>query len=408
MRLLLSLLLPLFLVAQSAKASIIYSKQTGQWTSASTWQGNVIPLANDYVIIKTGHTVTHTGAFNRNGNLDVDGTLVLPTNVARLFSALSAVEISGQLRLEGGTLAFAGQVYGGGLYRQTNGISQFTASYSVVSTDLQGGTAMFAGDNTQFGYLVLKNATLDNLNGQGEFLVGTEFSWLDQGYVALNTTLTVQEGAFLQFAANATFKNDGLVKNRGTAHCTSGNLTGVNLNLNLFFNYGLWEIDVPAGKTLNVDKQDIDNRAGGTIIKKGSGALTYTNTGTFSTFFGDNTFHVQAGNCTLNVPAFYPHNGTWQIDAGATVTFNPKPNTDLAKFKGPLFINYGEIKGDAILQFSDDSNTSMEGSGKYANVEINKSGGAEVILLGSPEITDRKSTRLNSSHSTLSRMPSSA
>ena len=43
----------------------------------------------------------------------------------------------------------------------------------------------------------------------------------------------------------------------------------MNVNLNNFFNYGLWEIDVPAGKNLTVTKQDIDNKPGGTISAGG-------------------------------------------------------------------------------------------------------------------------------------------
>ncbi len=388
MRLLLLLLFP-FLSLQMANASIVYSKQSGLWSAASTWEGNAVPSGNDYVIIKTGHTVTNNSPFFRNGNLDVDGILVLPNNVARTFSALSAVEISGQLRLESGTLAFAGQVYGTGLYRQIAGVSQFIAQYDVTSTDLQGGTATFAGGVTQFGYLVLKNAKIDNANGQGEFLVNIEFSWLDQGYVALNTTLNIQPGAFLPFAANATFKNDGLVRNYGTAHCTSGTLTGVNANLNFFFNYGLWEIDVPAGKTFTVDKQSVDNKPGGTFHKMGSGALMFTHNSSFSTLFGDNTVQLQAGTCNMIVPKFYPHNGTWQVDAGVTLNFDISASADHVKFAGPYFLNNGTVKGAAILQFSGDDNTALEGGGNYSKVEINKTSGAEVILMGSLEIIDK-------------------
>ncbi|MBC7777722.1 MAG: T9SS type A sorting domain-containing protein [Phycisphaerae bacterium] len=386
---LLLLLIFTFLSLQMVSASIVYSKQSGTWSTASTWEGNAVPSGSDYVIIKSGHTVTNNSPFFRNGNLDIDGVLVLPNNVARTFSALSAVEISGELRLESGTLAFAGQVYGGGLYRQIAGVSQFIAQYDVTSTDLQGGTATFAGGVTQFGYLVLKNTKIDNANGQGEFLVNIEFSWLDQGYVALNTTLNIQSGAFLQFAANATFKNDGLVKNYGTAHCTSGTLTGVNANLNFFFNYGLWEIDVPAGKTFKVDRQSVDNKPGGTFHKNGSGTIAFTHNSSFSTLFGDNTVHIQAGICNLIAPVFYPHKGTWQVDAGATLNFDISASADRVKFAGPNFLNNGAVKGAAIFELSGDDNTALEGGGNYSKVEINKTGGAEVILTGSPEITDK-------------------
>jgi len=369
-------------------ASIVYSKQNGAWSSASTWELNHVPLPNDFVVIKEGHTITHTGAFIRNANLDVLGTLVLTNNVARTFTALSIVAILGELRVEAGSAGFAGKVYGNGLYRQMGGTAHFSGEYDVRSTDLQGGSASFnSSHSVQFGYLVLKNATIDDESGQGEFYVNIEFSWLDQGHVSINTSLTVQAGAFLQFAASSTFKNSGVVKNRGSAHASNGILTKGSGSIHLFLNYGLWEIDVPAGKYFSVNKQDIDNRPGGSIVKKGSGGLVFNNDAEFQTYFGDNTFHVQSGTCAMTVPALYPQNGLWQVDAGAVLLFNPSSTSDVIKFKGPRFINNGEVKGVATLQFSDDEDMIMEGSGQYANVEINKAGGSDVILYSTTQIT---------------------
>jgi hypothetical protein len=52
------------------------SKQTGNWTDASSWLSGVFPLANDNVTINTGHTLTiPSGQIASAGVLSDKGTL---------------------------------------------------------------------------------------------------------------------------------------------------------------------------------------------------------------------------------------------------------------------------------------------------------------------------------------------
>lgn len=55
--------------------AIITSVKNGQWTAASTWDLNRLPVASDDIIIATGHTVTAYNNFISEKSLSIYGTL---------------------------------------------------------------------------------------------------------------------------------------------------------------------------------------------------------------------------------------------------------------------------------------------------------------------------------------------
>ena len=58
-------------------STAITSAATGDWNTASTWVGGVVPSCNNNVVISTGHTVTVTSAANAAGVVvNIGGTLV--------------------------------------------------------------------------------------------------------------------------------------------------------------------------------------------------------------------------------------------------------------------------------------------------------------------------------------------
>ncbi len=77
----------LFIIAFSTNASYISSSKSGNWGTATTWSGSVIPGANDYVTINDDVTVeagsTYTVTYvtiNNNKKLIVNGTLIITGN----------------------------------------------------------------------------------------------------------------------------------------------------------------------------------------------------------------------------------------------------------------------------------------------------------------------------------------
>jgi hypothetical protein len=77
------ILFVLIFVGQPAEAKKVYSAQTGNWETTSTWVGGVVPVAGDTVIIKTSHTVSITSNLYSNSTymfLIIVGSLDLTNN----------------------------------------------------------------------------------------------------------------------------------------------------------------------------------------------------------------------------------------------------------------------------------------------------------------------------------------
>jgi hypothetical protein len=78
-------LMTLLLLSLTTKsfARKIYSNQTGDWSTTSTWKNSIVPVAGDTVIIKTGHTVSVSANLYSNSTymfLIIVGTLDLTNN----------------------------------------------------------------------------------------------------------------------------------------------------------------------------------------------------------------------------------------------------------------------------------------------------------------------------------------
>lgn len=76
-------------IAQDSLGANITSKKSGNWSSSGTWNGGVIPSANDHVTIKAGHTITVNSARtassinleSSNSRLVIDANLTLLGNL---------------------------------------------------------------------------------------------------------------------------------------------------------------------------------------------------------------------------------------------------------------------------------------------------------------------------------------
>ncbi len=380
-RLFLPLLFSIFF-ALAGHATAIFSKQSGAWTSPSTWQGNVVPTNFNDVVIKAGHTVTRNNAFVSQGYLYVYGTLVYQGNVAREFYFGTDIEIQGILRMEGGSLFADGMVYGNGTFRQTAGSTTFGRAYVLETTDIQGGTVFW--QNTNNGNLILDNLSLKNAtataNPSTDLNITVSMNWYNGG--KFGGSLNIQEGASLNFiSGNNTFSHSGFLNNHGVINAGAGSLVAFN-STGYIFNYGLIHLNTPANSGFGVYGHNVYNY--GEIKKTGTGGASFEASGTLGTT-GGSVLHIIQGGITMHTSSTDPQYGLWQVDAGASLLVFAEDFSLGVPFYGAKLVNNGNIYGR--LKLAGIYDISLEGGGSYSNLEIAMNG-ARVNLAGSPKMTE--------------------
>ena len=138
----------------------VTSETTGDWTSASTWVGGVVPTACQTVIIASGHTITVSGtAVAGNVVVNNGGTLVNATGSLTVGCSgnNSALDNYGTYTCNGGTLTVNGYVA-----HRSNSTFNHTGGDIIVDGNNDGDAATSVG----FGGSIFKieNANL-NLTG---------------------------------------------------------------------------------------------------------------------------------------------------------------------------------------------------------------------------------------------------
>lgn len=383
------LLLPLLFTLiglQSALAVAISSKQSGAWTSTSTWEGGVVPGLQDNVIIKAGHTVTRNTAFTNLGQLYIYGTLVYQGNVSRQFNPGSDIELQGELRVEAGSLYADGLLYGNGTFRQTGGTTTFGRAYVVQNTDIEAGSVTFENTNNgnlYLDYLTLKNATL-TIHGTEDLYVKFSMTWGNGG--KFNTgALNIQDGCVLNFlSGNNSFYNSGIIRNHGSVVTGAGSIVKNGAD-GTVYNYGIWKFNPPANSGIGVYDQYFYNF--GEVQKLGAGGADFTASGYFE---GANTskIHVIQGGISLVSSTGIMQQGIWQIDAGCSMLVFPYNTSDYLPFAGEKIINNGAVYGNLML--TGVNTISLEGNGKYSKLRIAKI--ADHVSLGGNQQIEEKLT----------------
>ncbi len=135
----------------SADLKAVKSVQTGNWTTASTWDCNCVPTANDDVRIQTGHTVTLTQN-ETVGSIIIDAGGTLNTSASNYNIDLNRnFVVNGTFTANSGTVTFSGttqQVLGGtgtGAFRNitlnnTSGLALYDSNKDIFGTlDVQSG-----------------------------------------------------------------------------------------------------------------------------------------------------------------------------------------------------------------------------------------------------------------------------
>lgn len=378
LRLLLPLLFSLNLISVANAA--IFSKQSGSWTAASTWEGGVVPTNFQDVVIKAGHTVTRSNAFTAQAHLYVFGTLIYQGNVSRSFNPGYDIEIQGILQMDAGILNADGIVYGNGTFRQLTGSTTFGRAFVLETTDIQGGTVVFQNTNNgnlYLDHLLLKNATI-TVNGTEELIVQNSMNWQHNG--AFKGKLSIAESALLTFApGNNTFFFQGQMNNYGSVRMAAGTFKKISL-FSPVHNYGIWEFDVPANSASYVSELLFYNH--GKVLKKGLGSAAFNASGSIACMPGS-TIHVQQASLTVHANSAISHYGVWRVDSGASMLLFAENNANYVPFGGEKFINHSNVYGR--VKFVDSNPTTLEGNGKFEHVALAKYNGV-LSLAGSPEI----------------------
>lgn len=142
----------LILVSESAEARKIYSAQSGNWTTTSTWIGGVVPVANDTVIIKASHTVAITANLYNNSTymfLIIVGSLDLTNNGKLNLGSTAKVilETGGQILGNGNSdqlsIGTGTSEYRGGFQGNITGPSYVSDGHTPVTGEGTGGCGCY-------------------------------------------------------------------------------------------------------------------------------------------------------------------------------------------------------------------------------------------------------------------------
>jgi len=163
----------LFLIFLADGFSQITSKKSGNWNSASTWNGGAVPTSSDAVIISDGHTVTiNANAVCRNLTIGQGG------------ADIATLNFDGSAR----TLTVSGTVTGY-IYISVNGVLESTSGINQ--------TINVAGDFTNLGTFTQGTNNTVVLNGStGRSIFGSNLAFNNltinnTGGVSLSTDITV-------------------------------------------------------------------------------------------------------------------------------------------------------------------------------------------------------------------------
>ena len=113
----------------SAGAFPIVSAQSGNWNTASTWNGGVVPTATDNVIIASGHNVTYDVASGSANSLIVNNTATLQLNANMLLSVAGNTSNSGTINLgNSASLRIGGDLTNGSTFAPSAGATNTLVS----------------------------------------------------------------------------------------------------------------------------------------------------------------------------------------------------------------------------------------------------------------------------------------
>lgn len=236
----------------------ITSKQTGVWTDASTWQGDVVPTASNNVIIRTQDAVTAnvSGGDCRNltvnGTLSVLGSLNVEDGSSDAANYNKLVLVNGALNLSSGSMVIKGRLqFGTGSSfamgqdsHLTINSTGTTAANSITTQpliDASGLTSMNVADGSTLSFgVVHPNLTEPIIKGNFDFRTTAcsgsttiEFADSPNATLRFGTDGTTQR--FYDFTSIGTSSKNFVFTNtiiERFATISGGTITGTNCKIN--------------------------------------------------------------------------------------------------------------------------------------------------------------------------------
>lgn len=351
--------------------NIIRSATSGNWTNTSTWIGGVVPTANDFVEIQSGHTVTMNGNPGACRKLTINGianwTQTRTTNVG-----IGGIIINSTGNITGtaaGTLTSSGGLTGinnGNISSTSVTIRLQTNPQNITSngalnildvttTVTNTGTVTIANSGTLSGTGAFIQGSNSVLNMNGNTFSVTSFNASATGNTVnygAGTAQTIRAGTYHHLSTSG----NG-VKTMGGAVTANGN---VNIGTNTTLDASSSNYALTVGGNWN-NSGDFNERFG-TVTFNGSSAQSITNTS--GEIFNN---LVMSGSGTKNV------NNDISINFDFSLTSTLNTNNNNISIRGN-FDNSGTYNGGTNnITFT--HNTSLIGSSTTTlnNVIINAS-----------------------------------
>ncbi len=326
-----------FILAQLPPA-LVLSNGTGggDWTATSTWQGGVVPVSVDSVIILGGDSVwVPAGGASASGvQVAFPGILALVDTLSATYSSVSGTVVShigGRFSVDSGAVFGNGSVY----QHNQNGGSLPIATWNTGSTLLLTGIAgnSPSNGNQNFHHVIWNNpAQSANLNlGWNNITIGGNITVIASGA----SSRWQMCGPVTDSSATVTIMGDVLVSGGGfTTNGTSNgnttitvnhygnvNVTGGNFSISRGSQGGTgtarWYLHNGDFTMANATTQN-SNAAGARFVftKSGAQALTLTNV----TFGGGGMPSIVEAGTRLNAgTSMIRGSGAFTLQAGATI-----------------------------------------------------------------------------------------
>ncbi len=321
--------LALVLLTATTSYAQITSAGSGNWSSTSTWVGDVVPTSVNDVVIAAGHIVAVDDASAECNNISFgDATAQLDMsssgsvlNVYGNFTIASVTHQAFSAWTTGAKVKFTGsaltQIIGG---FSTTG---FSTSFSELVIDKSAGTVTTDGSNMRLGI----GTSFDIVNGTFELATPDDIETRTFSGSASSIACTVNSGGTLRTVAGLSHmrragntgeetKKMGTLVIHGLVELTTTSTNFINFN----------SIDIEDGGMLRILTGWTSNKLNsGTITIKSGGILEnttttnvwYTNTTTPTTVVVNAGGSFDTKSSTTSLPPVFTNNGTMRYSRSA-------------------------------------------------------------------------------------------
>ena len=324
----------ILLIGSQVLAQTITSSGNGNWSSAGTWVGGIVPASTDNVVVASGHTIAVDDANAVCNNISFgDATAKL-----NMSTASSVLSVYGDFTLaatthtafsawpDGAKIRFTGTA----LVQTLRGwsTSAFSTSFNEIIVDKTSGKVVTDGSNMRFQI----GTSLDVVNGTFELANPDDIEGRTYANVASSPTITVRSGATFNMAGGASHirraSNTGEETSKigsmtvyGTANLAPGSTNKINLLAINIESGGVVELPNGIGiVSASFNPGTITVKSGGTFKVSTTVNCWYTNATTPTTVTVNAGGEYNQAASTVNLPPVYSNSGAMRFSFGGSQT----------------------------------------------------------------------------------------